>query len=168
MDTAKITSENYVTAVLRTEALSPEIGARLSTQQNQRLLHGAMGLCTEAGELMDTVKKHVFYGKPIDTVNIVEELGDLGWYFAVICAVLGVSMNEVLTTNIAKLQTRYPEKFTEEAALVRDLDKERGILDNTDFGNYLKPFKFAKRRKPPTLVVGMNAPTKRKVNFFRF
>lgn len=47
------------------------------------LLHCATGLVTESAELVDAIKKHVFYGKPLDVVNIKEELGDLLWYIAI-------------------------------------------------------------------------------------
>lgn len=47
------------------------------------LLHCATGLVTESAELVDAIKKHVFYGKPLDVVNIKEELGDLLWYVAI-------------------------------------------------------------------------------------
>lgn len=47
------------------------------------LLHCVTGLVTESAELVDAIKKHVFYGKPLDVVNIKEELGDLLWYIAI-------------------------------------------------------------------------------------
>lgn len=47
------------------------------------LLHCATGLVTESAELVDAIKKHVFYGKPLDVVNIKEEIGDLLWYIAI-------------------------------------------------------------------------------------
>ena len=50
---------------------------RVSKIGTLRLLHAAMGLCTESGEFMDMMKKHILYGKTIDEVNLKEELGDL-------------------------------------------------------------------------------------------
>src|ERR1700677_3795449 len=38
-----------------------------------RLLHVGMGLCTEAGEFVDQLKRHIFYGRPIDRTNLIEE-----------------------------------------------------------------------------------------------
>lgn len=46
-----------------------------------------------------------------------------------ICEVLEIDFWQALTNNIAKLQVRYPEKFTEEAALNRDLSAERVELE---------------------------------------
>ena len=96
---------------------------------NINVLHGAIGCCTEAGELLDAVKKAMFYGKPLDSVNLKEEIGDLFWYIALICDELGVSFEEIFQMNIAKLAKRYPEKFTCEDALNRDLEEEREVLE---------------------------------------
>jgi hypothetical protein len=46
----------------------------------QRILHGAIGLCTEAGELLDAFEKNT----GLDLVNIKEELGDIYWYLAIL------------------------------------------------------------------------------------
>jgi NTP pyrophosphatase (non-canonical NTP hydrolase) len=93
------------------------------------LMHASMGMVTEAGEFIDALKKHTIYGKPIDRVNLVEEIGDLFWYQALACRALGVSFEEVMERNIAKLRKRFPEKFTAELALSRDLDAERAALE---------------------------------------
>jgi len=95
------------------------------------LLHGAIGLCTEVGELQDQVKRHMFYGKPLDVVNIEEELGDIMWFCAIICKSLDLSLDVILQKNIAKLRARYPEKFTEEKADManRNLKEERKVLE---------------------------------------
>ena len=63
-----------------------------------------------------------------------------------ICEVLNIDFWQALTNNISKLQVRYPEKFTEEAALNRDLAAERAelekvsdCLDNVDFSETIDP-----------------------------
>ena len=79
--TEKITSENYVENVLRTESPgNSETVARLTEPQTIRLLHAAMGMVTEAAELLDMLKKHIFYGKILDLINAKEEIGDSQWY----------------------------------------------------------------------------------------
>lgn len=162
------------------------------------LLHCATGLVTESAELVDAIKKHVFYGKPLDVVNIKEELGDLLWYIAIpvrifdldldfnrqngnyyknkvknqiktpeglikfflafnsmfkalcsailirplpcdfdnifeeinlICEIYNLNLSEIMDININKLKTRFPNNFTQEQALNRDLEKERAILE---------------------------------------
>ena len=63
-----------------------------------------------------------------------------------ICEVLEIDFWQALTNNISKLQVRYPEKFTEEAALNRDLAAERAELekvsdcpDNVDYSETIDP-----------------------------
>jgi NTP pyrophosphatase (non-canonical NTP hydrolase) len=125
-----ITSFNYVENVMRTESpVTQEMIDRISNPQTIRLLHGAIGLATESGELLDMLKKHIFYGKPLDLVNASEEVGDSQWYAGLVIDVLKTTFNEVLTINIDKLKARYPEKFTEYHAENRDLETERKILE---------------------------------------
>lgn len=57
--------------------------------------HHVWGVFTEAGELIDQLKKHVYYGKPIDRVNIVEESGDVMWYVANLCRINGLKLSTV-------------------------------------------------------------------------
>jgi len=100
------------------------------TEKSLDLLHASMGMVTEAGEFMDMMKKHLFYGKPQDTTNLKEEIGDILWYAAIALEALDTNFEEVMETNIAKLKARYPEKFTEDKALNRNLDTEREILED--------------------------------------
>lgn len=86
------------------------------------LNHMAMGLCGEAGELVDCIKKHTVYGKEMDLDNLAEEVGDALWYLANICNIMDWSLEDMARENIAKLQKRYPEKYTDELASAR-LDK---------------------------------------------
>lgn len=93
------------------------------------LLHAGLGFATEGGEFLDVLKKEHAYGKPIDRVNLKEEIGDMIWYAAVGCRGLGITLEEAAQANIVKLSTRYPDKFTFDAALNRDLIAERAVLE---------------------------------------
>lgn len=99
-------------------------------EKTQNVLHGAIGLSTESGELLDSLKKKIYYGRDLDTVNIKEELGDIMWYMALIMRELDLEMEDVLNTNIQKLKARYGDKFSEEKAFDRDLKNEREILES--------------------------------------
>lgn len=130
MELSLITSENYVENVLRTESeVTPEMIARFSDPQNIRLIHAGMGMCTEAAEFVDMLKKHLFYGKPLDLVNLKEEIGDLLFYIGIAVDCLGTDLNYIMTTNINKLRARYPDGFSEDSAINRDLNSERAILE---------------------------------------
>lgn len=101
---------------------------RVRVVDSVQFLHAVLGLGTEVGELQDALKRWLIYGKPIDKVNVVEELGDLFWYAALLARELGVSFEDVMARNIAKLKKRYPDGFTEHDALNRDLTAERDAL----------------------------------------
>ena len=78
----------------------------------QRLLTASVGISAESGEFMEIVKKMIFHGKPCDKDNLEHlkiELGDIMWYVAQACMALEVDMDEVLDTNIKKLEKRYPD-----------------------------------------------------------
>lgn len=92
-------------------------------------IHMVLGIQTEAAEIADVYKKHMAYKKSLDLVNVKEELGDLLWYVANLCNLHGWNMEDIMDTNISKLEARYPDKFTEHHAINRDLEKEREILD---------------------------------------
>jgi len=87
-----------------------------------------MGLCTEAGEFQDELKRDIFYGKEVDLLNLVEECGDILWYVAEILNALDVTFEEVMQKNIDKLRARYPEEFTEHHAINRDLEAENKAM----------------------------------------
>ena len=99
------------------------------TRVDIRVLHGIIGLVTESGELMDAVKKAIFYNKELDKINLIEEIGDIFWYIAILLDALDTDIDDVLIKNINKLKVRYPEKFTSKDALNRNLDKERSSLE---------------------------------------
>lgn len=94
-----------------------------------RLQHASMGLQTEVGEFTDPLKKFMFYGKQPSMVNLAEEIGDILWYCAIACDALGVTMEQVMETNINKLRDRFPDKFDNNLANNRDLNKEHQTLN---------------------------------------
>lgn len=85
----------------------------------QQLANAALGLAGEAGEVADTLKKHLFHGRPLDREAVVKELGDCLWYVAAMATAIGASLDEVGATNIDKLRRRYPNGFSAEASLRR-------------------------------------------------
>ena len=78
----------------------------------ERLLTSGVGINAEGGEFLEIIKKMVFQGKPWNEDNrehLIIELGDIMWYVAQATQALGISMEEVLDTNIRKLSKRYPK-----------------------------------------------------------
>ena len=85
------------------------------------LINGVMGLCGESGEVIDIVKKHLAQGHELDKEKIIKELGDVAWYMAEIATVLDVELEDVLVQNIEKLKKRYPEGFSTEKSVNREV-----------------------------------------------
>lgn len=96
---------------------------------HEDIIHGVLGVATEAVELCEALNSSLDSGLALDTVNIKEEMGDIFWYLAILANRLDISFDEVQTTVINKLRARYPDKFTEDDAVNRDLDLERKILE---------------------------------------
>ena len=94
----------------------------MSRNTQSYYLHGAVGVATEAGELLDKAKKHAFYDQPIDRENLIEELGDLMFYAEMLREYTGCTWAQIVEYNRQKLQQRYPQGFTTKAAKER-LDK---------------------------------------------
>ncbi len=124
-------NREYVKNAIKTESKDFEnIAERLSSTRVIRFLHAAMGLVTESAEFVDMLKKHIFYGKPLDMTNAKEEGGDFFWYLAILCDEANISFGEIMEANIKKLKERYGEKFSENKPLNRDTEKERKIIEN--------------------------------------
>lgn len=93
---------------------------------NADLLHMAVGISGEAGELLDAVKKCAIYNKPINYENVVEELGDLEFYMAGLRSRMGITRAQTLRANMDKLAKRYEAgKYSDQAAQAR-ADKPEG------------------------------------------
>jgi NTP pyrophosphatase (non-canonical NTP hydrolase) len=103
---------------------------RINPRMTQ-LLHGAIGISTEAGEILDAFKKHIYYGKPLDEVNIMEEVGDVMFYIAIILREFGYSFEDAAKMNIDKLRLRYGERFSEYDAMNRNIEKEREVMERS-------------------------------------
>ena len=84
------------------------------------LINGVMGLCGEAGEAIDIVKKHLHQGHELDKEKLIKELGDIAWYLAEAAYALDVDLDAVLEKNIAKLKARYPAGFDTERSINRE------------------------------------------------
>lgn len=88
-------------------------------------VYGAIGLCGEAGEASELVKKFVYHGHTLDYKHLAIELGDVLWYIAYTAYGLGYSLSNIMAMNQEKLAKRYPDgKFDEE----RSRNREEGDI----------------------------------------
>ncbi len=103
------------------------------TSIDPRLFHAIIGIATESTELVEAILKALSTNSDIDHVNVLEEFGDIFWYTAIAIDSTNADWDSILATNIAKLKKRYPEKFTSDDAINRDLESERKILEREKF-----------------------------------
>ena len=96
-------ANEYQRLAMRT--LNPALGER------DVLINAVMGLCGEAGEAIDLVKKHLAQGHTLDREKLALELGDVAWYLAETARAIGYDLDTVLQMNVDKLKARYPEGF---------------------------------------------------------
>lgn len=87
---------------------------------NERLTHASMGIAGEAGELLDAIKKTVFYGRDLDLENVLKECGDLLFYIQAMLDECGYTLEGAMQANLVKLGKRYPSGgFSEKEATER-------------------------------------------------
>lgn len=99
------------------------------TVQQKRLLHAAVGIAGEGGEVLDEIKKHCFTGKPFNRTKCIKEMGDVEFYLEAMRQAVNVSRETVLGENMHKLtgeDGRYASgEFSIEQALNRqDTEKK--------------------------------------------
>lgn len=111
------------------------------------ILHGILGVLTEAGELGEILQNYLLGETPdLDPVHMAEECGDDLWYRALIFNRIGTTFPAEMDRVIRKLRTRFPDKFTEEHAGERDLAAERATLET----GFPTPQEATKRVSPRT------------------
>ena len=112
---------NETAAALTANAYQKQAMATLNPALGKKdiLINGVMGLCGEAGEAIDLVKKHLHQGHELDRQALKKELGDIAWYLAETAYALDMTLEDVLTANLEKLKARYPEGFDTERSVQR-------------------------------------------------
>ena len=93
--------------------LNPELSKK------EVLINSVMGLCGEAGEAIDIVKKWMSQGHELDKAHLAKELGDIAWYLAEAATALEMPLEDILKANLDKLKKRYPEGFQSRRSVVR-------------------------------------------------
>ena len=79
------------------------------------VLYAAIGMCGEAGEVSELIKKYAYHGQEIDTEHLARELGDVLWYVSYMAHLFGYPLSKIMAMNQEKLAKRYPDgKFDAE------------------------------------------------------
>ena len=91
----------------------------------QNVIYAALGMCGEAGEASELIKKYAYHGHTIDTEHLARELGDVLWYVSYMAHLFGYSLGEIMAMNQEKLAKRYPDgKFDAD----RSRNREEGDI----------------------------------------
>lgn len=77
------------------------------------VLHAAVGIAGEAGEILDLIKKTAFTDRVLDQADLIKELGDVEFYLQALRNQIGVSRDRILDANVEKLNNRHPKGFQE-------------------------------------------------------
>lgn len=86
-------------------------------------------LTLRVARLQDFDKKELAYSRAKNPDKVIVAFYDVLKAISDFCVFYGIIPEEAMEVNIKKLRTRYPEKFTEELAINRDLTNERKILE---------------------------------------
>lgn len=93
------------------------------------LTGAALILSVEGGKVADIVKKHVAYGKQVDTHTVHEHLGRLISGLSVMLELTSMTWEEVLEANVRKLTARFGTTgFDPSRAVNRDTAAEAAAL----------------------------------------
>lgn len=107
-------------AMVLTLAKAPKDVLSDLTPETANLVHAALGISDEAGELVGKLKKLSMYGKEVEPHTVLEEIGDLKFYIEMVMAHYGWTWEDADAANQSKLAERYPEGvFTRDAAIKR-------------------------------------------------
>jgi NTP pyrophosphatase (non-canonical NTP hydrolase) len=91
----------------------------LAGRDTHAKLVAALGLCGEAGEVAELLKKAYGHGHELDKVALAKEIGDVLWYLAAIATLHNIDLEQAAKDNVEKLRRRYPDGFSHEASKAR-------------------------------------------------
>lgn len=125
----------YREAALRFESLVEQVNGRAlsmneyqhkaartinkSLTAEQMRAHALHEIASEVGEIHGLYQKEL-QGHVFAVEKLQKEIGDLLWGIAELCEFYGFTLEEVARMNIAKLEKRYPEGFSEERSIHRE------------------------------------------------
>lgn len=92
--------------------------------------HSLDSLVLYSTDLLDLVKKQIFYGRVIDNERAINTLVMLKniIHYGLLFADGGITLQDVIDANVKKLRARFPDKFSEDAANNRDVKEEYAAM----------------------------------------
>ncbi len=89
------------------------------SEHRELLTLTALGIAGESGEVIDIIKKVLYHSHELDVSALDEEIGDLLWYVVLLCDTVGLTLDDVMQTNVEKLRKRYPHSFDPQKSRMR-------------------------------------------------
>lgn len=89
-----------------THLLKTQVWNSSHRTEREQMIHAAMGLSGEAGEVSEWHKKKFFHDRDMTRKDLVEELGDVLYYYTRLMVLHGVAIEEITKANIDKLNER--------------------------------------------------------------
>lgn len=94
------------------------------TGEHENERHMNLGVMTEIGEALDIFKKLLAYNKPMDVVNLGEELADISWYIVNKCRLFNVLLTEEFEKVVEEVATLEKEQLFSEKGLSKEVKSE--------------------------------------------
>jgi NTP pyrophosphatase (non-canonical NTP hydrolase) len=82
-------------------------------------LAAALGMGGEVGEILDVIKKLRYHNHPAGRHYLLEEMGDLFFYFVLMLEAHGYTLENIVDFNMRKLDERYPDGFEPDRSMNR-------------------------------------------------
>lgn len=86
--------------------------------------HMNLGVITEIGEALDIFKKYLAYNKPMDLVNLGEELADMTWYIVNKCRFEDLLLDEDFDEVLADTKELIDNRMFTQEGLPNELKAE--------------------------------------------
>jgi NTP pyrophosphatase (non-canonical NTP hydrolase) len=113
-----------IQTILEYQGLAARTCPSLGTEKVLDERHMNLGVVTEIGEALDIFKKFLAYKKPMDIVNLGEELADIAWYIVNKCRFHEVPLEEDFNLVVEEIGTVIKEGMFTEAELPLELKAE--------------------------------------------
>jgi NTP pyrophosphatase (non-canonical NTP hydrolase) len=116
------------------------------TSKESAILDWTLGIAGEAGEIIDEIQHIIFHKQNRDIMELAKEIGDCFWYLTALCAELGISIEDILELNVAKLNYRHGGHFTYDTS-VNKLSTELSFKDTRQFSEIRRRIENGRRRE---------------------
>ncbi len=104
-------TEHFTKDVIRT--------VNKTLERNEHIANAALGLTGEAGEVAEVIKKALYQGHLLNKDKVAEELGDVMFYVAYMADCIGFTLEQIMSLNVMKRRSRYPDGFSVQKSVNR-------------------------------------------------